>query len=136
VRPLDASSMRFVLAYGIALAALSAGAAQPQSLRRPANTLQELFSQLDHCMAVPKGATGSELTIVFSLRRDGSLLGRPRISFAKLSGSATDQRAFAEGVASAFDRCLRALITDGLGGAIAGRPLSMRFVVRARETSA
>jgi hypothetical protein len=102
----------------------------------PANTLQELFSQLDHCLAVPNGATGSELTVVFSLRRDGSLLGRPRISFAKLPGPAADQRAFAEGIASAFDRCLPALITNGLGGAIAGRPLSMRFVVRARETSA
>jgi hypothetical protein len=128
--------MRFVLAYAIALAALSESAAWPPSLRQRANTLQELFSQLDHCFAAPKGATGSEVTVVFSLRRDGSLLGKPRISFAKLSGPATDQRAFAEGIASAFDMCLPALITDGLGGAIAGRPLSVRFVVRARETRA
>jgi hypothetical protein len=97
--------------------------------------MQELFSQLDHCLVAPNGATGSELTVVFSLRRDGSLLGRPRISFAKLSGPTADQRAFAAGIASAFDRCLPALITDGRGGAIAGRPLSMRYVVRARATS-
>lgn len=121
--------------YIIAVVSLAAGTAEPQSLRAPANTLQELFSQLDNCLVVPNGAVGSELTVVFSLRRDGSLLGRPRISFAKLQGSATEQRAFAEGVASAFNKCLPASITDGLGGAIAGRPLTMRFVVRPPEAA-
>jgi hypothetical protein len=125
--------LRIVTSYAIAVVSLSVGTAEPQSLRAPANTLQELFSQLDNCLVVPNGAAGSELTVVFSLRRDGSLLGRPRISFAKLQGSATEQRAFAEGVASAFNKCLPASITDGLGGAIAGRPLTMRFVVRPRE---
>jgi hypothetical protein len=41
----------------------------------------------------------------------------------------------AEGIASAFDGCLRGSITDGRGGAIAGRPLSMRFLDRARTHS-
>lgn len=129
----ERTRLRIVTSYATAVVALSAGTAEPQSLRAPANTLQELFSQLDNCLVVPNGAAGSELTVVFSLRRNGSLLGRPRISFAKLRGSAAEQRTFVEGVASAFDKCLPGSITDGLGGAIAGRPLSMRFVVRPRE---
>jgi hypothetical protein len=100
----------------------------------PANTLRELFAELNRCMITPKGNIGSELTIVFSLRRDGALLGKPKITFAKLPGDASDQRKFAEALASYFDKCLPITITDGLGGAIAGRPLSMRFVTRARET--
>jgi hypothetical protein len=101
----------------------------------PANTLRELFADLNRCIATPKGNIGSELTIVFSLRRDGALLGKPKITFAKLPGDTSDERRFVEALASSFNKCLPIAITDGLGGAIAGRPLSMRFVTKARETN-
>lgn len=117
-----------------ALAALGVAAARAQLA--PANTLRELFAQLDRCLVAPGGAPGTEITVVFSLRRDGALLGKPRISFARLTGDAAAQRRFADGLAAAFDRCLPAAITDGLGGAVAGRPLSLRFVVGARQTGA
>src|SRR5271166_2275737 len=115
-----------ILAFALALT-------PSEALPAPADTLHELFAQLDECLTSRsvRGAAGSELTVVFSLRRDGSLLGKPRITFAQLSGSPAAQRAFAQGIASAFEHCLPARITDGLGGAIAGRPLSMRFVIRA-----
>jgi hypothetical protein len=101
-----------------------------------ANTLRELFAELDRCLdAVQiKGVAGSQMTIVFSLRRDGSLLGRPRISFSRLPGESAEQHEFARGIAAAFARCLPISITDSLGGAIAGRPMSLRFVIRPRET--
>jgi hypothetical protein len=118
----------------LGLAALLAPAASAQPA--PANSLRELFAQLDRCLVAPAGAPGSEITIVFSLRRDGALLGRPRISFARLSGDAAAQRRFTDGLAAAFDRCLPAAITDALGGAIAGRPLSLRFVVGPRQSGA
>jgi hypothetical protein len=126
--------MRLPSAAGI-LFLLMAGFAWAQSSPAPANTLQELYAQLDHCLVVPKGVPGSQITVVFSLKRDGSLLGQPRISFSKLPGTDVEKSAFVEGVASAFDKCLPASITDALGGAIAGQPISMRFVVRARETN-
>ena len=80
------------------------------------------------------GATGAEMTIRFSLKRDGSLFGKPQITFSKWAGDAADQRGFAEGIAAAFGRCLPAPITNGLGGAIAGQPLSLRFILRPRAT--
>jgi hypothetical protein len=111
-----------------------AGPSPVRASNAPANTLRELFAELNRCLVTPKGIIGSELTIVFSLRRDGALLGKPKITFAKLPGDLSDQRKFADGVETAFNKCLPATITDGLGGAIAGRPLSMRFIVKARET--
>ena len=118
-----------ILALAVALALCPTAS---QALPAPANTLHELFAQLDGCLTSRGvgGAEGSELTVVFSLRRDGALLGKPKITFAHLSGDPGAQRDFARGIASAFDRCLPARITDSLGGAIAGRPLSMRFVIR------
>ena len=97
--------------------------------------MRELYAELNGCLVTSKGAVGSELTIVFSLRRDGGLLGKPRISFSKLAGDALEQHKFAEDIAKAFDRCLPASITDALGGAIAGRPMSVRFVVHSRESN-
>jgi hypothetical protein len=102
-----------------------------------ANNLRELYLALDRCLSeIPiRGAAGSELTVVFSLRRDGSLLGRPRISYSKLTGDATAQQEFARQIAAGFDKCLPLSISDALGGAIAGRPLAMRFVVGRRQTN-
>jgi hypothetical protein len=114
---------------------LLASAALAQSSPPPANTLQQLFAQLDHCLGAPNGVAGSQITVVFSLKRDGAVLGKPRISFSRLPGTDAEKSAFVEGVASAFDKCLPASITDALGGAIAGRPISMRFLIRARETN-
>ena len=99
----------------------------------PANSLREFYSGLAACVKAPAGAPGSEVTVVFSLKRDGSLLGKPRISHAKLLGDARDQKDFVGGVLTAFGRCLPVAITDGLGGAIAGRPMSFRITSRPRE---
>src|ERR1039458_3163637 len=73
------------------------------------------------------------MTIVFSLKRDGSLLGTPRISHAKLLGDEQAQRDFAKSILAAFGKCLPISITDGLGGALAGRPMSFRITSRPRE---
>jgi hypothetical protein len=120
----------FTIAIG-----LLAFLAPASSFGAPANTLRELFAELERCFVTPKGVVGSELTIVFSLRRDGGLLGKPRISFSKLGGDALEKRKFAGDIANAFDKCLPVSITDALGGAIAGRPMSIRFVVHPRETN-
>jgi hypothetical protein len=100
----------------------------------PANSLRELYVAVGACVEAPAGPPGSEVTIVFSLKRDGALLGKPRISHAKLFGDANDQRQFIAGVLAAFGRCLPVSVTEGLGGAIAGRPMSFRVVSRPRET--
>jgi hypothetical protein len=101
----------------------------------PADTLRDLFIALNQCLLnAPAGMPGSEITIVFSLKRDGTLLGKPRISHAQLSGNLEVQRKFLAGALEAFGKCLPLRITVGLGGAIAGRPLSARIVSRPPET--
>jgi hypothetical protein len=98
----------------------------------PANTLKELWAQLGECLQTAEGAEGLDLTIVFSLQRDGALLGKPRITHSK-SLSDADLRRAAVSLERAMNNCLPASITDALGGAIAGRPLALRVLGKRKE---
>ena len=119
-----------------AAAALGLGALRPDAAEAaPANTLRELWAQLGQCLQTAEGAEGLDVTIVFSLKRDGALLGKPRITHSKPVSDADLQRA-AVSLERAMNKCLPASITDALGGAIAGRPLGLRIqgVRKAKDT--
>jgi hypothetical protein len=105
-----------------------------QAAGAPANTLPELWRELGTCVRAPTESVGSELTMVFALKRDGSLLGQPKIVHSYLLGDASAQHAFVSGVIKALAKCLPMSITDGLGRAIAGHPISMRVGRRPKET--
>ena len=91
----------------------------------PANTLIQLRRALAACLAQTPLAAGSQATIVFMTRRDGSILGRPRISYAHLEGDADAQRRFLVAAERAVDSCFPLKLTPALGAAIAGRLFSI-----------
>lgn len=105
----------------------------------PASTLTALWQQLGACTGAiggPENSAGSEVTVLVSIKRDGSLQGRPRITHSRLVGDEGAQKAFLSGVLDSIARCFPLSITDGLGGAVAGRPLRLRVMNRAKERSA
>jgi hypothetical protein len=105
--------------------------AGPPAHAEPANTLHALWDALSACARrapVAPDAAGSEITVLFTLRRDGSLQGRPRITHTRLVGGADQERAFVATTLSAIAGCFPIAITDGLGGAVAGRPIRFRIV--------
>ena len=88
----------------------------------PANTLVELQRQLGACMAGKSfGPAGSRLTIMLMMKRDGSIFGKPRITFSHLEGEKESRQAFVDDAERAVEACLPFRITPSLGGAIAGR---------------
>ncbi|MHC2106059.1 MULTISPECIES: hypothetical protein [unclassified Methylobacterium] len=103
---------------------------------RAADTLAELYPVLAACWQPPAGlgrpdggAADIEITARLSLRRDGSLIGRPRITYA--AGFQTGRRrSLVRATLDALTGCMPARITPGLGRAIAGRPVALRFVYR------
>jgi hypothetical protein len=101
---------------------------------KPADTLTALYPALAACWrvpALPAGIKGPdvEITARLSLRRDGSLIGPPRITYAAgVTGG--DRPTLVRATLAALDRCTPAHITAGLGRAIAGRPVALRFVYR------
>ena len=62
------------ISIAVALPLFFLGSSEAKST--PANTLRELYTALGECVKVTGGLPGSEITVVFSLKRDGSLLGR------------------------------------------------------------
>ncbi|WP_292890520.1 hypothetical protein [Mesorhizobium sp.] len=67
------------------------------------------------------------LTLRFSLRRDGTLIGKPRATFSKLGQDDRLNKAFVASVLEALDKALPVPFTESMGGAIAGRILSPLF---------
>ena len=102
----------------------------------PTSTLDGMWQLLGACSQSVRGPAGSEVTVLFSIKRDGSLQGQPRITHSKLVGDDAVQREFLAGALSGVARCFPLAITDGLGGAVAGRPLRLRVMSRARERGA
>jgi hypothetical protein len=89
----------------------------------PANTLVELQHRFGACMAGKSlGPAGSRLTIMLMMKRDGSIFGKPRITFSHLEGDKDARQQFIDDAERAVGTCLPFRITPSLGGAIAGRP--------------
>ncbi len=109
----------------IALIAASISGAAPALAQEaaPANTLMDLQRQFMACMAgKPLGPAGSRLTIRLMMKRDGSIFGKPRVTFSHLEGDADARQRFLDEAERAIEACLPFRITPSLGGAIAGRP--------------
>ena len=69
-----------------------------------------------------------QITVRFSVTRTGKILGRARITFETEAATDPQRIAYRIAVMSMLQRCTPLRITDALGNAIAGRPLSIRLI--------
>jgi len=63
-----------------------------------------------------------------AFKRNGEVLGQPRITYYRAGTQAEQREPFTRSVREAFERCTPLPFTKGLGGAVAGRPFLFRFV--------
>ncbi len=117
---------------GVAAAAFFVSNLAAPAVAAPVNDLRALHGYIDACMKGVAVEPGAELTIAFSLKRDGSLFGK-HVTYSRLPSDVGARARILDDVAGKFTTCFPAPITDGLGGAIAGRRLIMRFVPPRRE---
>ncbi|MBV9115255.1 MAG: hypothetical protein JOY67_20780, partial [Hyphomicrobiales bacterium] len=110
-------------------------AAAPAPLPRKLNTIRDVFGALRACFAGAAFGENSEdlsATIRFSFTRDGHILGEPRFTYVQAGISAGAKQSFEQAIGHALLSCAPFSFTDGLGGAIAGRPFSIRLVKPAK----
>ena len=111
-----------------ALLLFSWSAARAEPVR--VNTIDELFARLRQCWQPPKlpeGHPGIQITVLFTLRRDGEIFGRPKITFESPEASTEDSIAYRTAVMETLQRCTPMPFTEGMGGAAAGKPIRFRF---------
>jgi hypothetical protein len=95
------------------------------------NTIQDVFTAFCACWKPPaesEAHPGMEVTVRFSFNRAGEILGEPRFTFVTADVSNEVKAVYKRAVADTLTRCTPLHFTPSLGGALAGRPFSLRFV--------
>lgn len=106
-------------------------ASETRAANQPLDTIRDVFAALQGCWrppARPDGPTGMEVTVRLSFRKDGSVLGKPRITYYRARGDQSQERSFRTSIEAALRDCTPLPFTEALGSAIAGRPVTLRFV--------
>jgi hypothetical protein len=93
----------------------------------PVNNMRDMWPALTACWKPPAHTKGMEVTVNFALKRNGEVLGKPRITYSKLNGDPEVGRVFVASVLSALAQCTPLKLSDSFGGAVAGRIFSIRF---------
>lgn len=108
---------------------------EPQDGTEIVDKLDEIAPALRRCWnppPLPGDLTGAMVSLRFSLRRDGSLFGQPRVTWETKRGDAEFQRRFSDSAIAAIRSCTPMRLSAGLGASIAGRPFTIRFHGRTR----
>jgi hypothetical protein len=95
------------------------------------NTIGDLFAALRSCWTPPQAESakaGMQMTVRFSFKRSGDMIGSPRMTFATAGAAADVRDTYLKAINSSLDACIPLKFTDSLGGALAGRPIAIRYV--------
>lgn len=95
------------------------------------NTIGDLFAMLRACWTPPAPSDareGMQMSVSFSFKRDGEVIAPPRLTYATGGVSSQTREVYRHAIDEALGRCAPLPLTKGLGGAIAGRPIMIRYV--------
>ena len=98
-----------------------------QSSAAPLNTMEEVGAAIQACWHPPAGTEGSVVTLSFSFKRDGTLIGPPMPTAINVAGDDKARQAFVEAAADALENCVPLSFSPALAEGIAGNPFTMQF---------
>ena len=119
-----------LISWILASVALANGALA-QKPQAPLNTLKAIGLALQVCWVPPpldQSHPGMQITVMVSFKRNGEVLGQPKITFESVGASDDERLAYRIAVAQMLKRCTPLQFTEALGNAVAGRPFTMRFI--------
>jgi len=120
-----------VLWFAALMLLFSWGAPAPAKAQK-IDTIREVALALLGCWKPPPAwrANPMDITVVVSFNRDGSILGKPRISHESEHSSDQDRLLYRIAVMETLQRCTPLPFSERLGGAVAGRPFAVPFRTR------
>lgn len=107
---------------------------RPDWYRKPDHDLDnlgDLFAALRSCWTPPArdvARAGMQMSVMFSFNRAGTPIAPPRVTFASDDAPKEARDTYLKAINDSLDGCLPLKLTKGLGGAIAGRPIMIRYV--------
>jgi hypothetical protein len=113
---------------------LTLGTRAAAEAKRPSgelNTLRDLFAALRSCWMPPAAddaQRGMQMSMRFSLNRDGRLIGEPRVTYASRDVTQKTRDLYRDAMAQSVQGCTPLPLTKGFAGAIAGRPIIIRII--------
>ena len=95
------------------------------------DTLRAMFAALRACWIPPaldEATPGTQMSVRFAFKRNGEIIATPRVTYASPGIAPQTRQKYLDAIHAALDRCTPLHFSTGLGGAIAGRPIAIRFV--------
>src|ERR1700726_1457700 len=90
-----------------------------------------MYAALRACWVPPpkdEARHGMQYTVRLAFKRDGEMMAPPRVTYASHDAPADVRGIYRDAVNAALRHCTPLHFTDGMGGAVAGRPIAIRFV--------
>jgi len=95
------------------------------------DTIADLFAELRSCWSPPPADSARkdmQMSVRFSFKRSGEIIASPRLTYVTAGVSADTRATYFKAIAASLDACMPLKFSGGLGGAIAGRPIAIRYV--------
>jgi hypothetical protein len=111
------------------LSSIAAAHAEPGQV----DNIKEAFARLRTCWKPPPASQANpdvDITAIVTFTRDGNILGHPKITYESENATDNDRLLYRIAVMEALQRCTPMPFTEGMGGAVAGRPFAVRFQTR------
>ena len=95
------------------------------------DTIGDLFAALRSCWSPPPAdiaREGMQMSVRFSFKRTGEIIAVPRVTYATAGISSDTRASYLKAINASLSACTPLKFTGGLGGALAGRPIAIRYV--------
>jgi hypothetical protein len=109
-------------------------ATQAQAQPEQIDTIKDVYAKLFSCWRPPPASRVNpiDITVIVSFNRQGAILGQPKITYETEDAGDDARLAYRIAVMETLQRCTPLPFTEGLGGAVAGRPFAVTFRTRKR----
>jgi hypothetical protein len=103
----------------------------PDAADHKLDTLHAMFDALRACWVPPasdEARPGMQMSVRFAFKRSGRIIATPRVTYVSPGAPPETREVYLHAITAALERCTPLPLSEGLGRAVAGRPIAIRFV--------
>jgi hypothetical protein len=106
------------------------------STAAPLNTMDEVGAAIRACWSAPAGSKDSSVTLSFSFKRDGTLIGAPRPTAINVAGDDEAKKQFVDAAIAAVEGCLPLEFSPALAAGVGGQVFTLQFASQGEQSIA